>query len=356
MTDNTTTVNAAPDDDVVDSSCWLASADESFAAFDEDVDDLLSPQEFAKCCRSLFRNDSVRRRYELPVAQAQQIFEVFDRNADGFIDRDEYRFCYEHWIRVIVQPTSALLVIDVQNDFVSGTMNLQNCPSKHDGEEVIAPINRLLETVRFDATAYSMDWHPDDHIGFIDNVHSRQLHETSPIEAGAAAVNDTVIFAGPPPTEQRLWPKHCVQNTWGAELHKDLRVAEDAIIVHKGTDSDVDAYSAFWDNCRSAETGLNAQLRERSVTDVFVCGVAYDVCVGHSALHAVEAGFRTVLVEDCSRGVDLEDIDRVRKILRSRGVVIVNAGDVETMVTGRDRRPELGYALAMSLAKKTLMN
>lgn len=114
--------------------------------------------------------------------------------------------------------------MDVQNDFISGTLNISNCSAQQNGFEVISPINRLLDTVQFDAVFYSLDWHPSDHISFIDNIQLRPLHHTSPVTAENAKTYDTVIFAGPPPMKQRLWPRHCVQDTWGAELHKDLKV------------------------------------------------------------------------------------------------------------------------------------
>ncbi|RVE52563.1 hypothetical protein evm_002682 [Chilo suppressalis] len=88
---------------------------------------------------------------------------------------------------------------------------------------VVEPINRLLDTVPFDAVFYSLDWHPPDHVSFIDNVHMRELHPSSPVSADKAQAYDTVVFAGPPPMKQRLWPRHCVQDTWGADLHKDLK-------------------------------------------------------------------------------------------------------------------------------------
>ncbi|KAG0715057.1 Nicotinamidase [Chionoecetes opilio] len=96
-------------------------------------------------------------------------------------------------------------------------------------------------------------------------------------------VYDTAIFDvnnDDTPMEQKLWPRHCVQNSWGAELHEDLKVVEDAILVYKGTDPDTDSYSVFWDNNKKFHTKLNEELKKRDVTDVFVCGVAYDVCVG----------------------------------------------------------------------------
>lgn len=90
--------------------------------------------------------------------------------------------------------------------------------------QVLAPINKLLDTVDFDSVFYSLDWHPSDHVSFIDNIKKRALHSTSPLDADNAQVYDTVVFAGPPPMKQKLWPRHCVQDSWGSELHKDLKV------------------------------------------------------------------------------------------------------------------------------------
>lgn len=175
---------------------------------------------------------------------------------------------------------------------------------------------------------YSLDWHPSDHISFIDNVKNRPLHESSPIDADSAKVYDTVIFDGDPPIKQRLWPRHCVQESWGAELHKELKVLHDSVKVHKGSNPEVDSYSVFHDNQRVSETTLNAQLRAKGITDVYVCGLAYDVCVGATASDAISSGYRTILLDDCSRGVDLKGIDSVKEVICSRNGVVVTSKQV----------------------------
>lgn len=99
---------------------------------------------------------------------------------------------------------------------------------------------------------------------------------------------DSVIFEGYPLVEQRLWPAHCIQDTYGAELHANLkRISEktdplgrSVIYVYKGSKSEIDSYSAFYDNCRLNETTLNADLKNNGITDIYVCGLAADVCVG----------------------------------------------------------------------------
>uniref|UniRef100_A0A182SF33 nicotinamidase n=1 Tax=Anopheles maculatus TaxID=74869 RepID=A0A182SF33_9DIPT len=152
---------------------------------------------------------------------------------------------------------------------------------------VIEPINKLLDTVDFDAVFYSLDWHPSDHVSFIDNIKQRPIHPTSPLNADNAQVYDTVIFAGPPPMKQRLWPRHCVQDSWGSELHKDLKVVEHGVKVYKGTNPEVDSYSVFWDNKKLSDTTLCAQLRLKGSTDIYVCGLAYDVCVVGTATGSI---------------------------------------------------------------------
>ncbi|XP_070498924.1 nicotinamidase isoform X1 [Chironomus tepperi] len=332
----------------------LVAMDSCFTAFDKDCDDRLSLAEFTLICRALFRNDKGHI-YIVPTDHLEQMFAVFDKNQDGYIDRDEFTFCWNNWIKTIVRPINAFLVVDVQNDFISGSLNISNCGAQHNGLEenhfvqVIDPINKLIDTVEFDSVFYSLDWHPADHVSFIDNIKQRPIHPTSPLNADNAAVYDTVIFAGPPPMKQRLWPRHCVQDTWGSELHKDLKIVENSIKIYKGTNPEVDSYSVFWDNKKMSDTTLCAQLKLKSVTDVYVCGIAYDVCVGATATDALSAGYRTVLIDDCCRGVDLQDIEATKEsVLNSHGV-IVHSKEVKAMVEGRDRRPELGFKLAMEL-------
>ncbi|KAF5303581.1 hypothetical protein FQR65_LT08182 [Abscondita terminalis] len=320
--------------------------DAYFTAFDKNGDGKLDLEEFKLICRALFQNGN-EKIYSLEDTKLREIFDVFDKNQDNFIDRDEFLFCWNHWIKIIVCPISAFLIVDVQNDFITGTLNIMNCAAQQNGLDVIEPINTLLDTVNFDAVFYSLDWHPSDHISFIDNLQQRVLDQTSPISAETAKTYDTVIFAGTPPMKQRLWPRHCVQDTWGSELHHDLKIVDNGIKVYKGTNPEVDSYSAFWDNEKLTATTLCEQLRLKNATDIYVCGLAYDVCVGATALDALATGYRTILVDDCSRGVDLFDIEKTKSTVIKNNGVVVNSNNVKAMVEGSDRRPELGYKLAM---------
>ncbi|XKL62835.1 hypothetical protein PGB90_002668 [Kerria lacca] len=298
-----------------------------FTAFDKDRDGFLNFEEFSCVCKALFRNDDGII-YRMEDSEMKDIFEIFDLNQDGYIDLNEFLFCWNKWIKVIVRPVSAILIIDVQNDFISGSLNISNSPAQHSGIEVIEPINRLLDSVQFDAVFYSLDWHPSDHISFMDNLQLRPLHLTSPVSYENAQVYDTVVFEGPPVMSQKLWPKHCVQNTWGAELHKDLRIVQNSTKIYKGNSSEIDSYSVFWDNMKLVQTSFCSQLQEKNITDLYVCGIAYDVCVGTTVNDAIASGYRTILLDDCCRGIDKNEIEKTKSNSINNHAVVVNSNQL----------------------------
>ncbi|XP_025422322.1 uncharacterized protein LOC112692036 [Sipha flava] len=324
--------------------------DACFSAFDKDGDGFLNIEEFDGICKGLFRNDRGIV-YSLDTNTLEHIFNIFDTKKDGLIDRQEFTMCWNKWIKTIIRPVNIFLIIDVQNDFISGSLNISNCSAQQNGLEVIEPINRLLDTVNFDSVFYSYDWHPTDHISFIENLNLRPLDPSSPVNVETAQLYDTVVFEGSPKIKQRLWPKHCVQDSWGAQLYKDLKVVDNAMKIYKGTISDVDSYSVFWDNKKLTQTTLGTQLSQLNATDIYVCGLAYDVCVGATAADALSIGYRTILIDDCCRGVNLNDIEKTKNSVIKNHGVIVQSNEVKTMVEGRDRRPELGYKLALEIEK-----
>jgi len=231
------------------------------------------------------------------------------------------------------QPVNALLIIDVQNDFIDGTLALRNCPSKHNGEEVVPVINQLLDSIDFDVVVYSLDWHPTNHISFFDNLPLREnLLADDSIPYADLRLYSVATFAinNLPHMEQTLWPRHCVQNTDGAKLHSNLTKVDEnnsdntsVIYIHKGTNPDIDSYSAFWDNFKLSGTSLNKQLKDKGVTQVFVVGLATDWCVYSTALHALEYGYKTFIIEDACRGVDKKTIkQRLKDFKKKKGHVI----------------------------------
>ena len=195
----------------------------------------------------------------------------------------------------------ALIIVDVQNDFCPG-----GALAVSEGDRVVEVINRLQPG--FDLVVATQDWHPADHCSFAANHPGRSPGER-------------IELAGLP---QILWPVHCVQGTPGAELHPGLDRSRIARVFRKGTDPNVDSYSGFFDNGRRASTGLGEYLKGRGVTDVYVCGLATDYCVKATALDTVGLGFKTHLLVDGCRGVELQpgDIQRAIEEMREQGVIV----------------------------------
>jgi nicotinamidase/pyrazinamidase len=198
----------------------------------------------------------------------------------------------------------ALVIVDVQNDFCPG-----GALPVPEGDQVVPIINRLQP--EFDLVLATQDWHPADHGSFAANHPGGRPGEQ-------------IELAG---LSQILWPVHCVQNTPGAELHAGLDRSRIVRVFRKGMDPNVDSYSGFFDNGRRASTGLDDYLKGRGVSDVYVCGLATDYCVKFTALDAVGLGFKTHLVEDACRGVELRegDVRRAIQQMREQGVVAIKA-------------------------------
>ncbi|MBI4352523.1 MAG: bifunctional nicotinamidase/pyrazinamidase, partial [Candidatus Omnitrophica bacterium] len=129
--------------------------------------------------------------------------------------------------------------------------------------------------------------------------------------------------------EQILWPDHCVQGTPGAEFAPGLRLDRVEKIFQKGTDPEIDSYSGFFDNGHRKATGLGDYLKAQGVTDVYVAGLATDYCVKFTALDAVRLGFKTYLVEDACRGVNLSpgDVQKAVEEMKTSGVHVVRSED-----------------------------
>lgn len=202
----------------------------------------------------------------------------------------------------------ALILIDIQNDFVPG-----GALAVREGDAVIPIANRLQDA--FDLIVASRDWHPRDHGSFAAN-HPRKN------------VGDVIDLHGLP---QILWPVHCVQETSGADFAPGLRTDRVARVFLKGTDPEIDSYSAFFDNGGRRSTGMGEYLREQGVRDVYVCGLATDYCVKFTALDARQLGFNVHLIEDASRGVNLKPDDSAAAIdeIRRAGGQVMRSASLE---------------------------
>lgn len=321
-----------------------------FNTFDTDGDLAININEFTSLCTNLIRNE-MGIPYKVDSQRISDMFMIFNVSGDGSMSKQEFVFLWNGWIKKIVKPKSALIIVDVQNDFISGSLSISNCPAGHNGEHVVDPINYLLDTSPFTMVCYSFDWHPTDHVSFTDNAHLRKIDRESKVQdPSRCKTYDIVVFEAHddiPKMEQSMWPRHCVQDSWGSELHKDLKVHPKAHNVYKGSNPDVDSYSAFFDNMKLSKTCLDDIIRKEDVTDLYICGIATDVCVASTAFHAQELGYRTILVEDASRGIKEPDIQAAFTKLREAHGCVVQSKEVKAMVQGRDRRPELVYKLAV---------
>ncbi|MCS6834118.1 MAG: bifunctional nicotinamidase/pyrazinamidase [Flammeovirgaceae bacterium] len=196
----------------------------------------------------------------------------------------------------------ALIVVDIQNDFIKG-----GALAVPEGEKVIPLINVIME--KFDLIVATQDWHPANHKSFAVNHPGKN-------------VGEVIDLNGLP---QVLWPVHCVQNTPGAELVKTLNLSKITKVFVKGTDPEIDSYSGFYDNGHRKSTGLGEYLKEKGVKEVYVCGLATDYCVKHTVLDALSLGFYTYLIRAASRAVNLnpKDEENAVKEMRKRGVDVL---------------------------------
>ena len=210
--------------------------------------------------------------------------------------------------RIPVDAGCALLVIDVQNCFVTGgTLAIKN------GEAVVPVINRLGGV--FDTVIATQDWHTPDHVSFASAHPGRQPYELIDLAYGP----------------QMLWPDHCVQGTDDAKLYKDLDLSRAQLILRKGYHRDVDSYSAFAEADHKTATGLGGYLRQRGVHSVFLTGLATDYCVASTAIDACEAGFTAYVIEDACRGVDLRgSLAAAWQHMAARGVHRIQSADILT--------------------------
>lgn len=181
----------------------------------------------------------------------------------------------------INQQTDALLLIDLQPDFMPG-----GPLAVPGGDEILPAINTLAH--RFDHVLLTQDWHPPQHISFA-TTHTKNPYETVQAPYGL----------------QTLWPDHCLQNTPGAALHPALDIPHAELILRKGFRRHIDSYSAFLENDHTTPTGLAGYLRERGLQRLFLAGLAYDFCVRFSALDGKHLGFETIVLEDLTRAVNL---------------------------------------------------
>ena len=177
---------------------------------------------------------------------------------------------------------TALLVIDVQNDFCpAGALEVAG------GNEIIPYINE--EMVKYDCVVLTQDWHPKGHSSFATSHEGK-----NPLELIKMPYGDQV-----------LWPDHCVQGSKGAEFHPDLNIEQANAIIRKGSNPRIDSYSAFFENDRKTPTGLDGYFKSLEIENINLVGLATDFCVNYSAQDAANLGYKVSVLEKMCRAIDL---------------------------------------------------
>ena len=226
--------------------------------------------------------------------------EINDANLAGFIQ---------------IIESDALLIIDVQNDFLPG-----GALPVEKGDEIIPAINLLA--AKFHQTnnpiIFTQDWHPLEHESFASTHPGKNPYD--PFESSGI---------GP-----ILWPDHCIQETNGAKLAPGLTcVSYASLIIQKGFNKNIDSYSAFLENDKKTDTGLTTYLEtlEIPISRVFICGLALDYCVYYSALDARNyAGLEVFVILDLSKPVNSPEnsLSTALKKMKENGIVFVKSENI----------------------------
>ena len=189
-----------------------------------------------------------------------------------------------------IKRRSALIVVDMQNDFLPGGA----LPVK-DGEKPIDGINDLARKFynsRDGIVVFSQDWHPKGHASFASS------HEGK---------NPGDLIEDVPGIGPVLWPDHCVQNTPGAEINERIKKKYGMAIIQKGMNPNIDSYSAFFENDKKTKTGLTDLLKSKRIKNVYVCGLALDYCCFYTAMDAKSEGFDVYFIENLTKGIDVPE-------------------------------------------------
>ena len=198
-----------------------------------------------------------------------------------------------------------LIIIDAQNDFMPG-----GSLAVPQGDKIIPVINQILP--QFELVIATQDWHPKNHISLAKNHLGKNEFESIQVEG----------------IKQTLWPAHCIQNTSGADFHKDLQTEKIEAIFRKGTHPMIDSYSGFYDNAHLKSTGLAGYLREKQATELYFCGLAADICVSFTVKDALKEGFVSYLIEDATKALNEEDFAQAKRDIQALGGKIVNSAEV----------------------------
>lgn len=201
----------------------------------------------------------------------------------------------------------ALLVVDILNDFADPKGNLY----VKDGYQIIPIVNKLC--MKSEYVVSVEDWHPANHKSFASNHEGKKPFEVVDLNG----------------ISQVLWTDHCVQGTWGAEPHPKLSSFAN-YVQKKGMNPELDSYSAFFENDQKTRTGLSEHLKSIGVDEVYIVGLATDYCIKFTAIDAVKEGFKTFVIVDAIRGVNIGKKDSKKSMFEmlKNGVILIDSKEV----------------------------
>lgn len=202
---------------------------------------------------------------------------------------------------------SALLLVDIQNDFCTGGALAVN-----ESDIVIQTANQLIHDFNQSKNPIiaSLDWHPADHLSFAEN--------------SGTTVGEIGILNGLP---QVWWPVHCVQHSYGAAFHPELNQALINHIIYKGQNPLIDSYSAFFDNDHEYQTGLHTLLQTLHIKHLYILGIATDYCVKFTVLDALLLGYQVTVITDGCRGVNIQNDDSEKALeeMLAKGATLIDS-------------------------------
>ena len=196
---------------------------------------------------------------------------------------------------------TALLVIDVQNDFCpAGALGVAG------GNEIVSDINQEMK--KYDCVVLTQDWHPKGHSSFAISHEGK-----NPLDVVKMPYGDQV-----------LWPEHCIQGSKGAEFHFKLDTDRASAVIRKGSNPLIDSYSAFFENDRRTATGLDGYFKTLGIEKIYLVGLATDFCVNYSAQDAAKLGYKVSVFEGMCRAIDLNgSLELARIAMRDCGVELI---------------------------------